>query len=112
VAARQHGVSLGRHARITPQPPAQHRCHKRLGSPQLSPREREIVQLVAEGKSNKEVASALVITIKTVATYRAHIMAKLDLHSTDDLVRYATRSSSAEYGSGAGGWGLGRGPAQ
>ena len=59
---------------------------------QLSSREREIVQLVAEGKSNKEVAFALRITVKTVETHRARIMAKLDLHSTAGLVRYAIRN--------------------
>jgi DNA-binding NarL/FixJ family response regulator len=59
----------------------------------ITPREREIVQLVAEGNSNKEVASALNISVKTVETHRARIMAKLDLHSVGDLVRYAIRNS-------------------
>ena len=67
--------------------------YQAAGSPgQLSPREREIVQLVAEGKSNKEIASALDITVKTVETHRARIMAKLDLHSAADVVRYAIRN--------------------
>ena len=62
-----------------------------LRSP-LTPREREIVQLVAEGKSNKEVASALDISVKTVETHRARIMAKLNLRSVGELVRYAVRN--------------------
>lgn len=58
----------------------------------LTPREREIVQLVAEGKSNKEVADALDISVKTVETHRANIMSKLDLRAVADLVRYAIRN--------------------
>jgi DNA-binding NarL/FixJ family response regulator len=58
----------------------------------LTTREREIVQLLAEGKSNKEVASLLAISVKTVETHRSHIMAKLNLHSMSDLVRYAVRN--------------------
>ena len=63
---------------------------------QLSPREREILQLVAEGKSNKEVATILDISVKTVETHRARIMGKLDLHSVSDLVRYAIRNQIVE----------------
>lgn len=59
---------------------------------QLTPREREIVQLVAEGKSNKEVADSLNISVKTVETHRANIMSKLDLRAVADLVRYAIRN--------------------
>lgn len=59
---------------------------------QLTPREREIVQLIAEGKSNKEVADALTISVKTVETHRANIMSKLDLRAVADLVRYAIRN--------------------
>ncbi|MGH9453430.1 MAG: response regulator, partial [Terriglobia bacterium] len=59
----------------------------------LTPREREIIQMLAEGKSTKEVASALDITAKTAETHRANIMRKLDLHSTSDLVRYAIRNN-------------------
>ncbi len=57
----------------------------------LTPREREIVQLLAEGKSNKEVAAVLGISIKTVETHRATIMKKLAFGSFADLVRYAIR---------------------
>jgi DNA-binding NarL/FixJ family response regulator len=62
----------------------------------LSPREREIVQLLAEGKSNKEVALALDISVKTAETHRSHIMAKLNLHSIGELVRYAIRNGIVE----------------
>jgi DNA-binding NarL/FixJ family response regulator len=58
----------------------------------LTAREREIVQLLAEGQSNKEVADTLGISVKTVETHRAHVMAKLNLHSMSDLVRYAVRN--------------------
>jgi len=58
----------------------------------LSPREREIVQLLAEGKSNNEIAETLFISAKTVETHRAHIMEKLDLHSIAELVHYAIRN--------------------
>ena len=59
----------------------------------LSPREIQIVQLVAESKSNKEVANILHISVKTVESHRAHIMEKLGLHSVTELVRYAIRNS-------------------
>ena len=62
----------------------------------LSSREREIIQLIAEGKSNKEMASILNLSVKTVETHRARLMAKLDLHSIGDLVRYAIRNNIIE----------------
>jgi DNA-binding NarL/FixJ family response regulator len=62
----------------------------------LSPREREIIQLLAEGKSNNEVAEALFISVKTVETHRAHIMEKLNLHSITELVHYAIRNKIVE----------------
>jgi DNA-binding NarL/FixJ family response regulator len=66
------------------------------GNDPLSPREREVVQLIAEGKSNKEVAAILDLSIKTVETHRANIMDKLNLHSVADLVRYAVRNHIIE----------------
>ncbi len=57
----------------------------------LTPREREVLQLIAEGKSNKEVAAALFVSPTTVETHRARIMDKLDLHSTAEIVLYAVR---------------------
>lgn len=62
----------------------------------LTGREREIVQLLAEGKTNKEVAVALHISIKTAETHRTNIMNKLDLHSVTELVRYAVRNNIVE----------------
>ncbi len=58
----------------------------------LTPREREVLQLLAEGKSNKEVAAILEISVKTAETHRANIMLKLDFHSVTELVRYAVRN--------------------
>ena len=58
----------------------------------LTAREREVLQKLAEGRSNKEVAAALHISVNTVETHRARIMSKLDLHSMGDLVRYAIRN--------------------
>jgi DNA-binding NarL/FixJ family response regulator len=62
----------------------------------LTAREREIVQLLGEGKSNKQVADLLDISVKTVETHRSHVMAKLNLHSISDLVRYAVRNNLIE----------------
>jgi DNA-binding NarL/FixJ family response regulator len=62
----------------------------------LTSREREIVQLLAEGKSSKEVASSLCISVKTAETHRANIMRKLQLHTVTDLVRYAVRNQIIE----------------
>jgi DNA-binding NarL/FixJ family response regulator len=62
----------------------------------LTSREREIVQLLAEGKSSKEVASSLNISVKTAETHRANIMRKLQLHTVSELVRYAVRNQIVE----------------
>jgi DNA-binding NarL/FixJ family response regulator len=59
----------------------------------LTPRERETVQLLAEGRSNKEVARALGISVKTAETHRASVMRALHLRSVADLVRYAVRQN-------------------
>jgi DNA-binding NarL/FixJ family response regulator len=67
-----------------------------LISKRLTSREREIVQLLAEGKSSKEVASSLGISVKTAETHRANIMRKLELHSVSELVRYAVRNQIIE----------------
>jgi DNA-binding NarL/FixJ family response regulator len=58
----------------------------------LTPRQREIVQLLAEGKNSREIAAALGTTFKTVETHRANIMRRLDCHSVTELVRYAIRN--------------------
>ena len=62
----------------------------------LTGREREIVQLVAEGQSNKEVANKLGISVRTAETHRAHILRKLNLDSIAGLVRYAIRNKMIE----------------
>ncbi|HET9801715.1 MAG TPA: response regulator transcription factor [Candidatus Acidoferrum sp.] len=62
-----------------------------LSSEPLSPRERQVLQLIAEGKTTKEVAGVLNISVKTAETHRTRIMEKLDIHETAGLVRYAIR---------------------
>jgi DNA-binding NarL/FixJ family response regulator len=57
----------------------------------LTDREKEVLQLLAEGKSNKEVAKILNVSVYTIDTHRLHLMQKLDLHNTADLVLYAVR---------------------
>jgi len=63
------------------------------GMPFLTPREREVVTLIAEGCSNRLAADRLQISVKTVETHRAAAMRKLDLKSAADLVRYAVRAN-------------------
>lgn len=62
----------------------------------LTAREREIVQMLAEGKSNKEIAAKLSISVKTVETHRATVMRKLDINSIVELVHYAIRNQLVE----------------
>lgn len=83
---------LGEAARGRRQEPA--------GSP-LTPREVEILKLIAGGLTNKEIAEALVVSVKTVETHRSHIMEKLDLHDRVDLVKYALRSGLVGLGDNA-----------
>ena len=61
--------------------------------PTLTPREREVIQLLAEGKSSKEVASVLNLSTKTAETHRSNIMRKLGFHSIRDLVLYAVKNN-------------------
>jgi DNA-binding NarL/FixJ family response regulator len=65
---------------------------KDLAADRLTSREREIVQLLSEGRSSKEVAAVLGISVKTADTHRANIMRKLNLHSVSELVLYAVRN--------------------
>jgi DNA-binding NarL/FixJ family response regulator len=58
----------------------------------LTPRETQTVRLLANGKSNKEIAVAMGVTTKTVESYRARIMLKLSFHSMSELVKFAVRS--------------------
>ena len=62
----------------------------------LAPRERQVLQLVAEGNTSKEIASQLGLSVKTVDSYRARVMEKLDVHETAGLVRYAIRHGVIE----------------
>jgi DNA-binding CsgD family transcriptional regulator len=66
---------------------------KALGGEQLTSRQREIVQLLAEGKTSKEVSTLLNLSVKTVGTHRANIMKRFSCHSVSDLVRYAVRNN-------------------
>ncbi|MGA2335944.1 MAG: response regulator transcription factor [Terriglobales bacterium] len=65
----------------------------RPGRPLLTPREREVIQLLAEGKTTKEVAVALNLSVKTAETHRTNLMRKLDLHSVAALTIYAVRNN-------------------
>ena len=58
----------------------------------LTPREREVIQLVAEGKTTKEVATALCLSVKTAETHRTNLMRKLNLHSVAEITLYAVRN--------------------
>jgi len=65
----------------------------RPGRPLLTPREREVIQLLAEGKTTKEVAVALNLSVKTAETHRTNLMRKRDLHSVAALTIYAVRNN-------------------
>lgn len=75
---------------------SQHSIDGEVVLPSLTPREREIVQLLAEGKSTKEVASHLNLSVKTAETHRSNIMRKLNLHSVSGLVLYAVRNNMVQ----------------
>jgi len=62
----------------------------------LSHREREVLQLIAEGYTNKEIADILCISIKTVQAHRSNLMSKLDLHDKSELIKYAIRKKIIE----------------
>jgi len=86
--------SISRHFdRLHPQWPGHAGVHK---FSQLTSREMEVLQLIAEGKANKETAGQLGIGIKTVEKHREHLMAKLDIHDTAGLTRYAISASIIE----------------
>jgi DNA-binding NarL/FixJ family response regulator len=71
-------------------------AREELRTSALSGREREVLQLIAEGKSMKEIASLLGISVKTVETHRMRLMGKLHIHETAGLVRYAIRQGMIE----------------
>jgi DNA-binding NarL/FixJ family response regulator len=64
-------------------------CGARTAESDLSPREREVLQMVAEGRSSKQISSLLDVAVKTVENHRANLMAKLDMHDVATLTRYA-----------------------
>jgi len=66
------------------------------GPSRLTSREREIMQLIAEGKSNKEIADGLGISVRTAETHRMNLMRKLNLHSASEVTRYAIRNRIIE----------------
>ena len=66
--------------------------NKEIAEPSLSDRERQVLQLVAEGKTTKEIATLLGISVNTAETHRTNLMDKLDIHDTAGLVRYALRN--------------------
>ena len=70
--------------------------HRRKIDLHMTSREREVLQLIAEGRSNKEVASDLGISIKTVEKHRQSVMRKLNLHDTSALTRYAISAGIIE----------------
>ncbi len=78
------------------QKPSDQRGLVRKKGPALSSREMEVLQLIAEGRANKQVARELGISIKTVEKHRQHLMAKLDLHDTAGLTRYAISTGIIE----------------
>ena len=65
---------------------------RRKGTPHLTPRERDVVRLLSEGMSSKDIAQALQLSPKTVDGYRSEIMEKLGIHSVAGLVKYAIRN--------------------
>jgi DNA-binding NarL/FixJ family response regulator len=77
------GYLLGRSAQQTPD----------VSRTRLTPREREVVQLLAEGKTTKEVATILDMSVKTAETHRSNIMRKLNFHSVSQLILYAVRNN-------------------
>jgi DNA-binding NarL/FixJ family response regulator len=77
---------------LNKKPPKPDERDSSVTASRLTPRQREILQLLAEGKSSKEVAAALGLSIKTAETHRANIMSRLNCHSVSDLVRYAIRN--------------------
>jgi len=64
---------------------------QRTGRPRLTPREREVLQLIAEGRKTTQIAELLGVSVKTVESHRKNIMRKLDLHTVAELTKYALR---------------------
>ena len=88
--------SISRHLKHQYEKSTQPAGLSRKRSAGLSPREMEVLQLIAEGRANKETASELGISIKTVEKHRQHLMEKLDIHDTAGLTRYAVSAGIIE----------------
>ena len=82
-----------------PRDPPSNRWQKRSSVTRLTPREAEVLQLIAEGKANKETARILAISAKTVEKHRSSLMQKLNLHDTAGITRYAIAAGVIESGS-------------
>jgi DNA-binding NarL/FixJ family response regulator len=72
--------------------PDPHTAKAGVPANQLTPREREVIQLIAEGRTSKDIALQLSLSVKTADAHRANVMRKLDLHSVSELVLYAVRN--------------------
>ncbi|MBI4609185.1 MAG: response regulator transcription factor [Candidatus Rokubacteria bacterium] len=73
-----------------------YRAKTELVADPLTPREQEVLQLIAEGKTTKEIATLLGVSVKTAESHRTRLMDKLDIHETASLVRYAIRRGLVE----------------
>lgn len=97
-ALRQHKPYLGSHATefVLNRYMRRGAGEVESSAERLTPREREVIQLLGEGKTNKDVAVALGVSVKTAEAHRANIMHKLNLRSVSDLVRYTIRHKIVE----------------
>ena len=91
-ALSRHRTYFSRHVSDTLLDVVLHSGHSKGGSNVLTSREREVVQMIAEGGRSKNIALSLGISLKTVETHRSAAMRKLNIHSTAELVRYAVRN--------------------
>ncbi len=83
------GISAAGKPDVAPKPHGQNGSFKKKATNRLSSREVEVLQLIAEGKPNKQVAAELGVSFKTVDKHRQHLMAKLNIHDIAGLTRYA-----------------------
>jgi DNA-binding NarL/FixJ family response regulator len=92
-AVHRGGLVLDPEVARTAVSPAASREEMAVSDPyeSLTDREKQVLKLVAEGRSNKEVAELLAVSVRTAMTHREHLMHKLDLHNRSDLVRFAVR---------------------
>lgn len=72
------------------------KSHKQSADPDLTPRQRQVLELIAAGRANKEIAHRLRISVKTVEFHKTNLMARLGLRTTADLVKYALKHGLTE----------------